>query len=209
MRRSNKNIAIKRINKDIKELTECPLIGIGITQHNNSFFDYIVNIQLMDGIYKGLCLQLKMTFPDTYPIEPPEMKLIPGQIDHTYHHHIYGTEFCLDIFKNKYLPINDYGTGYNSSYTISSLLLQMQVFLSDPDFPPMEDKPSKERIQKLFENMNNFRMEYINEKGEQTTNIDEARAVFSRSTGGSSSHSYMEASISRNVFSCKNHQGRG
>lgn len=169
MRRSNKNIAIKRINKDIKELTECPLIGIGITQHNNSFFDYIVNIQLMDGIYKGLCLQLKMTFPDTYPIEPPEMKLIPGQIDHTYHHHIYGTEFCLDIFKNKYLPINDYGTGYNSSYTISSLLLQMQVFLSDPDFPPMEDKPSKERIQKLFENMNNFRMEYINEKGEQVT----------------------------------------
>lgn len=31
---------------------------------------------------------------------------------------------------------------------------------------------------------------YLNEKGEQTTNIDEARAVFSRSTGGSSSSSY-------------------
>ena len=45
----------------------------------------------------------------------------------------------------------------------------MQVFLSDPDFPPMEDKPSKKQIQKLFENMNNFRMEYINEKGEQVT----------------------------------------
>ena len=167
--RNNKNIAIKRITKDIKEITECPLIGIGIAQYNNSFFDYIVNIQLMDGIYKGLCLQLKMKFPDTYPIEPPEMKLIPGQIDHTYHHHIYGTEFCLDIFKNRYLPINDYGTGYNSSYTISSLLLQMQVFLSDPDFPPMDNKPSKDQIKKLFENMNTFRMEYTNEKGEQVT----------------------------------------
>lgn len=169
MIRSNTNIALKRITKDIKEIIECPLIGIGITQHNNNFFEYIVNIQLMDGIYKGLCLQLTMTFPNTYPIEPPEMKLIPGQIDHTYHHHIYGTEFCLNIFKNRYLPINEYGSGYNSSYTISSLLLQMQVFLSDPDFPSINDKPSKDQIKHLFDKMNKFRKEYTNEKGEQVT----------------------------------------
>ena len=60
-----RTIALKRISKDIQEITKNPVEGIGITQYENDFLKYIVNIKLMNGIYKGFCLQLLLTFSDS------------------------------------------------------------------------------------------------------------------------------------------------
>jgi ubiquitin-protein ligase len=75
----SQNLSLKRINKDIKEIIKSPLEGIGITSLDNNPYEYIVNIQLMTGIYQGFCLQLLLTISDNYPISPPKILIYPGQ----------------------------------------------------------------------------------------------------------------------------------
>ena len=87
---NSKNLSIKRISNDIKELYQNPIEGIGITSLNNDINKYIVNIMLLTGPYKYYCLQLLLTFPDNYPISPPKILIYPGQLfDNLYHHHIF------------------------------------------------------------------------------------------------------------------------
>ena len=130
-------LSLKRINKDIAEITKSPIEGIGIVSLNNNPMEYIVNIELLAGIYKGYCLQLLLTFSDNYPISPPKILIYPRQyFNGTYHHHIFedtkidenGThfyKFCFDLLANDYLPTNGQHSGWNPSYTISSFLLQV------------------------------------------------------------------------------------
>ena len=74
-----KMISLKRISKDIQEITKNPVEGIGIIQYESDFFKYIVNIKLLYGVYKGFCLQLLLTFSDSYPTKPPKILIFPGQ----------------------------------------------------------------------------------------------------------------------------------
>ena len=55
---SNKAIARKRINKDIKEIKNNPLEGIGIAPIDDNLMNYVVNMRLMSGPYEGYCIQL-------------------------------------------------------------------------------------------------------------------------------------------------------
>ena len=50
---NSRKLSIKRINNDLKEITNCPLEGIGIASINNDPMKYVVNMQLMMGIYEG------------------------------------------------------------------------------------------------------------------------------------------------------------
>ena len=129
----SQNLSLKRINKDIKEIIKYPLEGIGITSLDNNPYEYIVNIQLMTGIYQGFCLQLLLTISDNYPISPPKILIYPGQsFDNSYHHHIFKDlkkdengndfyKFCFDLLENDFLPTKSEYSGWNPSYTISSL----------------------------------------------------------------------------------------
>ena len=47
------SLCLKRINKDLKELIESPLDGIGIISLDNDPKKYIVNIKIMSGVYEG------------------------------------------------------------------------------------------------------------------------------------------------------------
>jgi ubiquitin-conjugating enzyme E2 D/E len=70
------NIAIKRINKDMKEITKNPIEGIGIVSLDDDPMKYIINIRLMNGPYEGYCVQLLLTFSDNYPTKPPKILII-------------------------------------------------------------------------------------------------------------------------------------
>ena len=156
-----KSLCLKRINKDIKEITNTPLEGIGIISLDNDPMKYIVNIRIMTGIYEGYCLQLLLTFFDNYPIRPPKILIYPGQLlDHNYHHHIFKdnlvdekgrhfNKFCFDLLDNDFMSTSSEHSGWNPSYTISSLLLQVQSFLSIPDLP-ITLLPSEEKIKELM-----------------------------------------------------------
>ena len=166
----NKLISLKRIEKDISEITKNPIKGIGIVRYENDFMKYIVNIKLLYGIYEGYCLQLLLTFSENYPVKPPKILIFPNQeFGSTYHHHIFADKegfkkFCFDLLDNDFLNINEVNTGWNPSYTISSLLLQVQNFLSDPDLPE-DHLPSKNLIDYLFNSMKDYVKTFVDENG--------------------------------------------
>jgi ubiquitin-protein ligase len=165
-----KTIALKRISKDMKEITNNPIEGIGITQYENDFFQYIVNIKLMNGVYKDFCLQLLLTFSDSYPTKPPKILIFPGQnFNNSYHHHVFNGpngfyKFCFDLLENDFLNTNEEKTGWNPSYTISSLLIQVQNFLCDPD---LHHAIPESYITKFFASMKNYSKEFTDSEGKK------------------------------------------
>ena len=174
---SGRNLALRRINKDIKEIIQNPIEGIGISSLEGDPMKYVVNIMLMNGPYKGYCVQLYLTFPDSYPSKPPKILIYPNQaIDGQYHHHIfndYSTDenghnfkkFCFDLLDNDFMSTKEENSGWNPSYTISSILLQVQNFISDPDMHGYI--PSKSKIKELMDSMKSYSRTFniINDDG--------------------------------------------
>ena len=164
------SLAIRRINKDIREITRNPVEGIGIASIEDNPMKYVINMRLMNGPYECYCVQLLLTFSDNYPTKPPKILIYPGQaIDGNYHHHIfqdismdengfYFKKFCFDLLDNDFMSTTEEKTGWNPSYSISSLLLQVQNFISDPD---MSHIPSQYKINELMNSMNNYSRKFI------------------------------------------------
>ena len=197
-------IAIKRVTNDMKELNKCPLEGIGIAQIDNDPLKFVVNIELMSGPYIGYKVQLLMTMSENYPINPPKLLIYPNQmIGEHYHHHIFRTHherenyyrFCINLLENEFnMDTNEEHTGWNPAYTISSILLQVQNFISDPD---MHRVPSKTEIDTLMKSMDNYqrpfydgekqvihtwknpfpKMYYSNEKDKKKMDVEEEEEV--------------------------------
>ena len=179
-----KNLCLQRINKDLKEIISSPLEGIGIALIENNPKKYVVNMKIMTGVYEGYCIQLLLTFPDDYPIKPPKILIYPGQyFDNIYHHHIFRSDlkdekdrhfnkFCFDLLENDFMSTSSEKSGWNPSYTISTLLLQVQTFLSNPDFPTGYIPP-KEKIDELMKSMETYEKSFIikNEKNEDVIKI--------------------------------------
>ena len=171
-------LAIRRINRDIKEITKNPIEGIGIAPIDDDLMRYVINMRLMTGPYEGYCVQLLLIFSDTYPTKPPKILLYPNQaINGNYHHHIFEDnsmrgennlpfkKFCFDLLDNDFMNTSEEKTGWNPSYSISSLLLQVQNFISDPDMGG--HVPSKYLINQLFQSMDTYTRTFIitDEKG--------------------------------------------
>ena len=178
------SLCLNRISKDLKEITKSPIEGIGIVSLDDDPKKYVVNMRIMTGVFEGYCLQLLLTFPDNYPIKPPRILIYPGQgLDNSYHHHVFKSDikdeknnyfykFCFDLLDNDFMPTSSMAnTGWNPSYTISTLLLQVQIFLSNPDFHNYI--PNKEKIDKLMESMNNYEKSFVikNEKNEKIIKV--------------------------------------
>ena len=156
-------IALKRIANDMKEITKSPLEGIGIASIDNDPLKFVINMELLCGPYKGYKVQLLMTMSENYPINPPKILIYPNQeIGNNYHHHIFGTNyanayyyrFCINFLENEFgMDTNEEYSGWNPAYTISSILIQVQNFISDPDMPHI---PDKTKIDKLMKSMDTY-----------------------------------------------------
>ena len=151
-------IALKRISNDLKELSKCPLEGIGIASIDNDPLKYVINMELMSGPYRGYKVQLLMTLSENYPINPPKILIYPNQeIGNHYHHHIYSCNygnayyyrFCINFLENEFgMNTNEEYSGWNPAYTISSILLQVQNFISDPDLHRIPDQAQVDNLMK-------------------------------------------------------------
>ena len=179
----SKNLSTKRISNDIKEIYKNPIEGIGIVSLDNDIMKYIVNIMLLSGPYKDYCLQLLLTFPDNYPVNPPKILIYPNQLfDNLYHHHVFpdnkkdenGNIFkklCFDLLDNDFMSTKSEKTGWNPSYTISTLLMQVQSFLSDPDLSE-NSMPKPHQIEELMNSMSKYeRIFKINEENGEIIKI--------------------------------------
>lgn len=128
---------LRRIIKDYVQLLENPLPGIAIAQINNSdYLNYIVNIEIIDGIYNGVKQQMILKLDASYPNKAPRINLMSGQFfRYPYHHHVFSNILCMDILRDAWMDPNTIGSGWTSAYTFTTLLLQLQSFLADPDIP--------------------------------------------------------------------------
>lgn len=168
-------IALKRISNDLKSLSKCPLEGIGLEQMSDDPMKFIINMELMTGPYMGYKVQLLMTITDDYPIKPPKILIYPNQeIGSRYHHHIFPAfngykKFCIDFLDNDFnMNINEEHTGWNPAYAISSILIQVQNFISDPD---MHNPPSKELIESLLKSMDSYERTFIVKENDKEAKI--------------------------------------
>ena len=174
---SNKQLAIKRINKDMREITQNPIEGVGIASIDDNPMRYVINMRLMTGPYEGYCVQLLLMFSDNYPTKPPKILIYPNQsINGQYHHHIFDDstvdennghfkKFCIDLLDNDFMNTTDEKTGWNPSYSISSLLRQVQNVIADLDMGGYI--PDKYLIDQLMQSMDTYTRTFTitNEKG--------------------------------------------
>lgn len=157
---------LKRIYRDLQELESNPLPGIGICMPNPANpLKLHANLRIMDGVYKDLLLHLIIRLPPNYPHMGPAVNIAPGLDFGPYHHaHIhcdegFGNEVCLDLVTNVRFMYDDSRTsrsGWTSAYTLSTLMIQLQVFFMDPDF---RFEISRDRVKALFEHVKAFKLQ--------------------------------------------------
>ena len=114
-----------------------------------------------------MIIKMKMeNVSENYPIKPPKILIYPEQLfDNLYHRHIFNDDhkdengkcfkkLCIDLLDNDFLSTKNENTGWNPSYTLSTLLMQIQIFLSNPDLSE-NSMPKPYQIKELMESMNN------------------------------------------------------
>ena len=160
--------AIQRIYKDLNEIEESPIEGLSIAMPDeDNPFELRANILILDGIYKDILLHMIVNLPENYPLKAPKMSIAPGQsFNHNFHHHVFGTTICIDLLDHGFFGEGQ-KTGWTPAYTLSSVLMQMQIFFAkDHD---LHQLPSKADIQKLKESSKNFTTFFKLTNGKEVT----------------------------------------
>ena len=118
---------------------------------------------------------------DNFPTKPPKILIYPNQhISGQYHHHIFDDysidengkhfkKFCFDLLDNDFMSTSEENTGWNPSYTISCLLLQVQNFLSD--HMPSYHLPNKTQIDQLMKSMDSYQRTFKIKDGKEEKTI--------------------------------------
>ena len=159
---SSKLRSIKRILLDLQEFHTSPIEGLGLCLPDESNpFELRANLLILDGIYKGILLHLIMKIPENYPLKAPKLTIAPGQeFNHTFHHHIYsdlsssGYTICIDLLDHGYFAEGE-KTGWTPAYTLSTILMQMQIFFAkDHD---LLQTPSFSEIEHLKQKLQTFK----------------------------------------------------
>jgi len=182
----NKSLSIKRLLHDYEEIKNqtVPIPGVVVLPLANDMYVWHGNIKcLNDTIYKGAILHFQIAFPKDYPLSPPKITLLNNK--NIVHPNIISTDnsICLDILQKKTKKDD---IGWNSGYTILSILSQLQNIFFDPkkryllsDYDEkreienfnkkkkeLEDKEKKEREKKKKEKKDKNEKEEEDEKEE-------------------------------------------
>lgn len=151
---------MKRIIRDLKELSLNPIPGIEVCICDDDLFNIHANILVQDGPYKDMIMHIELNLSKDYPYVGPVANMGGNFPLSSYHHaHIhegsynnngsYAYEICNDMMSNYASWFRDEqdrgimakGTGWSSSYTLTTILIQMSTFFIDPDYSEMEYTP--------------------------------------------------------------------
>ena len=127
-------MSLKRINKELKDLTEDPPANCSAGPQGDDLFDWIATIMGPEGTpYHGGLFFLRINFPTDYPFKAPKIAFTTP----IYHCNVNKSGgICLDILKGQWSP----------ALTISKVLLSITSLLSDPN----PDDPLMPEIAKLY-----------------------------------------------------------
>jgi ubiquitin-protein ligase len=113
--------SLKRIQKEYQKILKNPLDGISVAPVSES--DMNIWKGIIDGPddspYKGGKFVVNIKFPDSYPMNPPEIVFETL----VYHPNISEDYICLDILQDKWTP----------ALTIDKVLLSLSSLLTDPN----------------------------------------------------------------------------
>merc|ERR1719474_2542679 len=119
----SKRRALKRLQRDLVELERANLTSIAAIPLDKNFFEWHVNIKPTEGVYAGIYLHLILTFPDSYPNNPPKVQLCTT-IEHP---NVFYGSICLSMLRNE--TGNVPYEGWSGAYSATSVLMQLQSFL--------------------------------------------------------------------------------
>lgn len=130
------DVARKSASKHFKVYQADPIPGNYITMIDLQ--TYHVTTHVLAGPYKGLHIHWVLTIPNSYPYTPPMGTVAPQfYFTNAHHHHVYSFGFCNDFLGNV-AGMNasaGKGQGWTPAADFRSLMLVMQDFFEDPDFP--------------------------------------------------------------------------
>ena len=163
--------SIKRIHRDLKEIESFPIEGLGVCIPDESNpFELRANIQILDGIYQGMMLHLIMNIPENYPTKAPKMLIAANQgFTNKFHHHVFpdpkseGHTICIDLLDHGFFTAGE-KTGWTPAYTLSTVLMQMQIFFSK-DYD-LHQLPTTSEIEDLRRNLESFKTQIKVANGE-------------------------------------------
>ena len=114
-------MALKRINKELAEITKEPPTNISAGPVEGDFYHWQATIVgPSDSAYQGGLFFLNIHFPVDYPFKSPKVTFITK----IYHPNINSNgAICLDILKEHWSP----------ALTISKVLLSISSLLTDPN----------------------------------------------------------------------------
>jgi ubiquitin-conjugating enzyme E2 D/E len=127
-------MALKRINKELSELSSDPPTNCSAGPVGDNLFQWCATIMgPSDSPYEGGLFHLNIHFPADYPFKPPKVNFTTK----IYHCNINANGgICLDILKDAWSP----------ALTTSKVLLSICSLLTDPN----PDDPLVPEIAKLY-----------------------------------------------------------
>jgi ubiquitin-protein ligase len=132
---ANQTNAVRRLQKDLKELrdAEVPLVGVSASPLDDSIYTWHANIRGPEGtLYHGGVFHMEIVFPKNYPCSPPTISLF-SDIPHP---NVFGRTLCLDMLQEH--KKGEWYEGWTSAYTVEAILIQLQSFLFEV--------PSKKKV---------------------------------------------------------------
>lgn len=132
------NASIVRLTQDLKELKNYPLVGANAAPIKNNIGIWHCNILAPESsAYAGTILHFVLEFPENYPVNPPHAYFVTpikykggATLTDTKGR----TVVCLDLFGNFKFVHTEWGndgqaSGWSSSYSVSSILVNLQAVL--------------------------------------------------------------------------------
>lgn len=131
-------MATKRLNKELKDITQDPPVGCTAAPKGDDIFQWVATLDgPCESPYEGGKFTLSLTFPSDYPFKPPKVHFDTK----IYHCNINANgSICLDILKDQWSPALNVG---KILLSISSLLHACNP--RDPLVPEIADLYEKNR----------------------------------------------------------------
>eukprot|EP00475_Leptophrys_vorax_P036498 TRINITY_DN617_c0_g1_i3.p1 TRINITY_DN617_c0_g1~~TRINITY_DN617_c0_g1_i3.p1 ORF type:complete len:451 (-),score=80.87 TRINITY_DN617_c0_g1_i3:909-2261(-) len=120
--------AVKRLYKDYQELKLENLVGISGQPLKDDLLNWHCNVMGAIGSpLEGTCIHLELWFTQEYPSSAPVLYLY----DDVRHPNVFGRQMCLNLLEHQYIGSQLHLGGWSSGYSVMTVLLQVQSFLSD------------------------------------------------------------------------------
>lgn len=118
--------------KHYKMFLSNPLHGVSIQLI--TLCQYHITTEILSGPLTGMRVHWVLDIPDSYPHAPPKGAVTDGILDFFKHSHVYRHGICADFLGNFASHFSsNVGTGWTPACDMLSLMINMQVFFSEPE----------------------------------------------------------------------------